>query len=207
MRYFFYVSFTLLVCVSGFSGVRAQDTWARNEFGLGVGWFTVPELEELTADLVIPVASGGVLHVNDGEVTTSFGVSYRFFLLTSLGVGLDFVYQHENKTLNTKVGGTVVDTQKLKQDYLTFLPEVYWEYVQSRYFTMYVSLGLGVSLLAQNNKDTKSGDVEKSRDSFFAYQASVLGLRVSTFDNRLGFYIEGGYGYRGVISAGFAIRF
>lgn len=76
----------------------------------------------------------------------------------------------------------------------------YW--VKRNYFSLYTELAIGCT--QTTTKQTNASNAAVQHQSVLAYQITPLGFR---FGNRIGVYLEGGYGFKGLVNGGFSFRF
>lgn len=142
------------------------------------------------------VSSSGIYH---------FGYRYAGAGRHSFGIRLAGERQEVTKRGGTQHPEAWKEYGAWKDSYLTILPDYRYDWGLRPGCRWYSGIAAGVSW--HQRKETHndfSSEKEEYSKTRFAYQATALGVE---FGEKLGGYIELGYGYRGVLSAGIKYGF
>jgi len=132
-------------------------------------------------------------------------ISYNHRLIHNLDVGLAAIYESQ-KHDKTSI---IPDMQGLhhiyREYFLTFLAHAHYHWLQKGILDLYSGAGGGICFNQKKDSRNDFRNVKNNRfQTGFAYQLTPLGLRIG---KRPGGFIELGYGYKGLIAAGFSYRF
>lgn len=172
----------------------------KNEFsvGLGIASDAFPEsmLEELFSTLLSKELNSSI----DDKKRSGFYFGYKYYFNGRWALGSTLTYKHmyKSRTKNeTK--------QKYTQSFYGINLEGRYTYLNKRIFRMYAVAGAGIYNCREVLR--KSGDEPlRATDNTvkFTYQLSPLCLELGT---NVGGRMEYGYGYKGIGSIGFYVRF
>ncbi len=144
----------------------------------------------------------------DTKTTGVFGIGYRYSACRRFKVGLDFGLSK----VTSKVTGNKEKSPSIKEKELNFiiLPTADFIYFQRNLYRLYGSVSAGVDFTRNYeirlNEKGKEQDQKKSKfEKEFAYQINLIGLRIG--NNRIGGFVEAGFGYKGFITAGLSLGF
>ena len=176
--------------------VFAQER--KHEIGIGIGVGTTSEIVDIFSDVISSAITAGMYSSNT-TYTGGFNLWYKYNLTRSIGLGGTFVYEHARSDAYSD--GT--KTGEFNKNYYTLVAESSFRYLISGKFSLYGILGAGATLYDQKYKATNGSDSDNDLVSF-NFQISPIAIR---YGDRLGFFIELGFGYKGIISAGLYTRF
>ena len=181
--------------------------WAQNsEISLGVGYY-----------------NSALWHAGFGEYTyhcdgapQTYIIYYKYIFnnVVALGASLgmfndrgDYYYNADHKTENVHIGTYVRSTAIIS-------PELALTYYSSKYFSMYLVIGIGCRISNSSytythkwaNQYSSNVDTTTPSDTKLIpmIQATPLALR---FGDNIGCNIEIGLGYKGLINFGFYCKF
>lgn len=188
---------SILILTTVCLGLSAQDL-KRHEINLGVGILSSNQfIDALTQVIVSSIPYNVKL-----ENSTSYGaihVAYRYSIIRRLSLGGIFVYDYNNADavqMDIKRG-------KFNNHYITLAAEVDFKYIDREKFKLYSLVGVGATLLHQVYHDNFISNTEKNSNVFFNFQITPIGIK---FGNTFGGLAELGFGYKGIITAGFVYR-
>lgn len=124
--------------------------------------------------------------------TGSFFANISFFRYRKTEVSFAFGYQ-EGKT----EAGDQMDVT-----YLTFMPQarINWVTSSDKLFELYSTLGFGITSVKEDDQSAANNDVSYMVPAF---HINGIGMR---FGNQFGFFMELGFGAKGLMSAGLSYR-
>lgn len=188
----------LLLCATI---AKAQDT-EKNEIRIGYSDATFIKLGDGFADAFSTAIVSGISGVKykDGKNKTigMYEVGYRYTINERLKVGADISYLKSEDTFQAKTANAKSVTRNT--NYIMGLVTGEFSYIRTPLLNFYGSGGLGV--LSGSTKE--KGGSYSSNEVGFAYQINPVGLRVG---KKFGGFIELGYGYKGIATAGLNYKF
>lgn len=204
---FFNIRAIVIIAVMAIAcpGVFAQDQAAtggavadfkKHEFRVGAGYLSSNDLINTYSDLMSTALSGDYSVDND-KYYGNYSLTYRYWICKHFAVGGSFTYSLLKS--DVKLGG---DKGKSENNYFTIAPEAEYRYIDGRIFKMYGFVGAGLTVNRQ--KLTMPGDSSTDKGYYFNFQVSPLGFQVG---ENFGAYLEGGFGYKGVVNLGLFAKF
>ena len=129
----------------------------------------------------------------------NLGYTYRHSDLITFG--LNYTYTGLRRNIVSESGAFVGDN---RIDIHVIMPEFKCDWYKKGMITLYSRAAVGVSIA--NVEDEFMGDKKSISDTAvsFAFQASPIGIEIG---NTFAFYAEAGFGYNGIIVAGFRYSF
>ena len=131
-------------------------------------------------------ANGTPFNTSSGTTT----LTYRYYLSKDISLGLGLGYENVSNWAS----------------FVTVCPEITVKYLDTRddrvRVRLYGSASYGISVLGDNV--IKPGDADESGVKPYAFQLTPIGVR---FGRQLGYFVELGMGYKGLLSAGASFRF
>jgi hypothetical protein len=185
------------------SDVFAQDQ--PNEFylGYGPGLISMQTLYETTNDLLDGIFSGESTNQNSTSIGI-FSIGYNRFVSEKIKLGLNASYSSINSSLEYYDNSGNLDKEvKWTDDFLTFMVRADFHYMKKENLSMYSGLALGASFISSKEGSGAEG-LSIPNATLFAFQVNAFGIRVG---KGFGFFAETGFGYLGLINAGFNVRF
>ena len=186
--------FIIILLLSGFTALAQKQ-----ELNIGIGTLSHPTFKE----------DGFWPGLNDAEDHMHwFGpvhISYNYYLILNWDIGIAAVYEYQKHDITVIIPDAFGKHHIYQQTLLTFLLHTHYHWLQKGIFDLYSGGEAGLSM--NRKKDIRNDfTITKSEASQtnFAYQVTPLGLRIG---RKLGGYLELGYGYKGLISAGISYRF
>lgn len=184
-----------LLTISIFSFAQSAS---KIEIRGGVGFATAPEiLEDITGGITESLVNPGYTNV-DFSGTVAAMVTVLFKPESRFSYGVDFVY--DNIKANYIYADPAQDT-RTNTGYLTIMARGDFKYIRKPSFSLYSSLAAGIALRSADVLDISS-DISKN-DLGGAFHLSPLGIRVG---NKIAFWAEAGFGFKGVLCGGIAVR-
>lgn len=135
-----------------------------------------------------------------------YGVGYRYNI-GRFKVGADLGFSHASANL-TLDGDSKVSIKERELNFL-ILPSAEFVYFKRRLVELYGGASAGVGLLrhTENGQTGVGKKAAKKSDltTSFAYQVNPIAVRVG--NDRVGGFVEAGFGYKGFLTAGLSFKF
>jgi hypothetical protein len=181
-----------------FTGMKAQEDERKHEISFGAGIFSTSNLIFTYGDAIVNSFAGEV-KLEEQVASPVFHVNYKYFTSKKFSIGAILTAGTEKaigKSENQHHGD-------LKRFYSNIAIEPVYNYINKKYFKLYLLAGAGLLYLHQNYTPENG---EKKEQSLYAFdfQLTPIGIKVG---DTLGAYLEGGIGYRGIVSCGVFYRF
>lgn len=145
----------------------------------------------------------------DMKTYGSYGIGYRYEH-NRLGIGADISYIGLRNDVKLAAGNPT--DFRLNENYFIVLPSADFTYFKSGIFKLYGGVGLGAMVGIKNQKSltTDGGDYLKNNKldkngAYLAYQINPLGVRIGS--ERIGAFVEAGYGVKGLVNVGLSLKF
>lgn len=182
----------LISCIQ--MSAKAQDK-GKSELNIGAG---IMASENAATDLVLLWGSAVFNNPQELRVTrASWSITYKYHVSERFAIGGSSVY---NPTPDRWIlGFDYDDDDQWKSRSLTTAAEATLFWVKGKDFQFYGTGGVGFFAKRRTLYDTQ---VETKWGTTF--QATPVGLRMG---NKVGVFMELGYGYKGVFNGGLSIRF
>ena len=183
------IALALFVCSAP---VHAQDY--RNEIKAGLGAATFPDIYETTRDIGGLVGTLGIVRSESSRAVPALLFSYGRFVKENLKLSLAFDYQKFDVDLyflENKAGSSEFSyyTFMLRGDYVSY---------RKNWVNLYSGAGLGLSTVVESYEN------DSETEYWFAFHVNAIGIRMG---NRIAGYVECGFGYDGIFSAGLMAAF
>jgi hypothetical protein len=194
---------TLMVFASLLTLNLTSIAQSKHEVSLGFGFGTTNEFNGSTSSTISDLFSALLMtdsYSENVKYSPAWHVGYKTFLTSKqkLAVGATFAYQSVK-------GDYSYGSQKagdLHRNFYTIAAEADYRYIKKEKFHLYSGLGFGytfsnetLSPISGSEKKTSSGNVD--------FQLIGIGAR---YGSNVGGFIELGFGYKGMICAGFFFR-
>ena len=189
---------TLIIAITCATAVMAQEVEKRHEITGGIGLLSHTQVTSFVVDMVGTIFTGGLYMQMDSYHILTPNVSYRYWFTNHYALGAGFAFD-ANSVRVRRDGETVDNMHRYKRYFSTFAVENTFGYMKKPSFQLYGQLGLGATFISIPGN---SYSIEKV--PFFNFQVTPLGMRIGK--DYAGF-LEFGYGYKGIINAGFSARF
>jgi hypothetical protein len=184
-----------------FIKANAQPDERSHEISFGVGVMSTSNVSFRFADMFAQIVSGGIGQVKFEEVSISpvYNLNYRYWIKPKFAIGATLVFGTE-KSVGMVAGKY---DGNLNRYYSNLTAEVTFNYINRPYLKLYGLGGAGLLYLKQTY--TPENRV-KEKDSLcaFDFQVTPIGIKAG---NKFGAYLEAGFGYKGIISAGIFHKF
>lgn len=188
----------LLLVLTAACQLMAQSEKKKNEIsiGFGVSANDVNFVEQLILELT---DIEDQLDTNDKK-RSGFYLSYKHHITNRWAAGATLTYKYRNRERTSNE-----TTAKYSQSFYGINLEGQYTYIQKRIFRMYALAGIGIYTC---NEVLRKYGAEPSKltehTTAFTYQISPVCLELGT---NIGGKLEYGYGYKGIGSLGFFVRF
>ncbi len=136
-------------------------------------------------------------------MTGIISAGYNRFLSEKIKLGISGSYSKYTNSLDIIKDGEVKGNFKWSDSFITLMLRFDFHYVRKEKISMYSGLSFGVSFV--DGKNISGGeDLALPSGTLFAFHLNAFGVR---FGKDLGFFLESGFGYNGIISGGISYQF
>lgn len=143
---------------------------------------------------------------SDEKMTMVFGLGYRYSI-HRFRVGADLGFARASSKL--ALAGEKAPSIKEKELNFLVLPTAEFVYFKRNLFELYGGASVGVDLVRQSesklDEKGKSASEKNSLSANLAYQVNPIAFRVG--NDRIGGFMEAGFGYKGFLTAGVSLKF
>ena len=183
------------------TNVNAQEGYddTKHEVAISLGGASNSQWIDVFEDLTTAMFTG---KLGDRDFDGPFSAEYFYHVKNWLGVGGIFVYGHSSQDIlehNTKIGDA-------KDNYLTLMPAVKFDWLRKKNFGLYSKVGLGATYRSEkidyNNNNGKNYDESAFH---FNWQVSLLGIEAGS--PTLRGFVEVGTGEQGMGLIGVRYKF
>lgn len=205
-----FIALSLLV-LAGVNMVKGQETSKGVTVTENKHELRLTASDGITQGLVSSMGGGLVDAVlgskrSDQKYSLVYGLGYRYNI-GRFKVGADLGFSHASANL-TLDGDNSVSLKERELNFLV-LPSAEFVYFKRRLVELYGGASAGIGLL----RHTESGQTEKGKGAAkksdlttsFAYQVNPIAVRVG--NERVGGFVEAGFGYKGFLTAGLNFKF
>ncbi|MBV4359656.1 outer membrane beta-barrel protein [Pinibacter aurantiacus] len=194
---------TLLVFASLLTLNLTSLAQSKHEVSLGFGFGTTNEADDAASTTMTEFFNALFLlesYSEDVKYSAAWHVGYKTFLTKKqkLAVGATFAYQSVkgNYSYSGEKAGD------LHRNFYTIAAEADYRYIKKEKFHLYSGLGLGYTF-GNETLTPIAGSEQKTSSGNFDLQIIGIGAR---YGNNVGGFMELGFGYKGIICAGFFFR-
>lgn len=143
---------------------------------------------------------------SDEKMTMVFGLGYRYSI-HRFRVGADLGFAQASSKL--ALAGEKAPSIKEKGLNFLVLPTAEFVYFKRNLFELYGGASVGVDLVRQSesklDEKGKSASEKNSLSANLAYQVNPIAFRVG--NDRIGGFLEAGFGHKGFLTAGVSLKF
>lgn len=143
---------------------------------------------------------------SDEKMTMVFGLGYRYSI-HRFRVGADLGFAQASSKL--ALAGEKAPSIKEKGLNFLVLPTAEFVYFKRNLFELYGGASVGVDLVRQSesklDEKGKSVSEKNSLSANLAYQVNPIAFRVG--NDRIGGFMEAGFGHKGFLTAGVSLKF
>lgn len=143
---------------------------------------------------------------SDEKMTMVFGLGYRYSI-HRFRVGADLGFAQASSKL--ALAGEKASSIKEKGLNFLVLPTAEFVYFKRNLFELYGGASVGVDLVRQSesklDEKGKSASEKNSLSANLAYQVNPIAFRVG--NDRIGGFMEAGFGHKGFLTAGVSLKF
>lgn len=180
-----------------------------NEVTLSAGFFSRYHGQELREGSTIITGPSGLPYKRtDIKDAGAYFISFQRWLVPQFTIGFTMGAEQENGSFEEFAG---IQSGEYHKRSLSIAMEVRYYYLRRGPLRIYSMAGIGTHFYQQLtsfnynlNGTTVILDSRDERTIGATYQVSPLGIR---YGRRLGGFLEAGYGYKGIVNAGVALRF
>jgi len=185
----------IAVSVLGFhTVVHAQDH--KNDVSVTLGAFTFPDIAETSKDIGGIIGTAGFLRQEASRATPAIIVTYGRFVKEELRMSLSVGYQKFD------VEWFIADDPWFTAEvsYLHVMVRGDYTYYTTEWVNLYSGAAIGLAVVTEEEREEKDTDTEY----WFAFHVNALGARIG---KRVAGFVELGFGYNGILSAGITAAF
>lgn len=194
MRKIIFLVFSLFVINTGLFAQSGSKLEIRG----GVGFATAPEIiEEITGGITESLVNPGFTKV-DYSGTIAVIITLLLKPESRFSYGLDLVF--DNIKANY-IYPDPADETRTNAGYFTIMARGDFKYVKKTSFSIYSSVAAGVTLQSADLLSGVNQITENDRGG--AFHISPIGIR---YGKNIALWAEAGFGFKGVLSGGVAIR-
>lgn len=143
---------------------------------------------------------------SDEKMTMVFGLGYRYSI-HRFRVGADLGFAQASSKL--ALAGEKAPSIKEKGLNFLVLPTAEFVYFKRNLFELYGGASVGVDMVRQSesklDEKGKSASEKNSLSANLAYQVNPIAFRVG--NDRIGGFMEAGFGHKGFLTAGVSLKF
>ncbi len=174
--------------------VHAQEF--KNEISFSVCAGTFPDYAEAAKDVGSIIILFGVIRQEASTATPGLIFKYGRFVSENVRMSLAFCYQRFN------VEHFLVDVPwfTTSVSYYGFMLRGDYTYFRREWVQLYSGIGMGPAFVVSEGREEEETDTEY----WFAFHLNAIGVRVG---KQVAGFVELGFGYEGVISAGVTAAF
>ncbi|MDH7462734.1 outer membrane beta-barrel protein [Chitinophagaceae bacterium 26-R-25] len=194
---------TLMVFASLLTLNLTAPAQSKHEVSLGFGFGTTNEANDAASTTMTEFFTALFLldsYSEDVKYSAAWHVGYKTFLTKKqkLAVGATFAYQSVkgNYSYSGEKAGDV------RRNFYTIAAEADYRYIKKEKFHLYSGFGLGYTF-GNETLTPISGSEQKTTTGNFDFQIIGIGAR---YGSNVGGFMELGFGYKGIICAGFFFR-
>ncbi len=187
-KYLIFAVFILL-----FVEISAQDK--KHKVNLGIGLLSSNQFLSTFSDVIIPIMTQEEIISRNSVSYGTFHLGYHYNFSERISIGGVGVYDYEKADAyfqDIKAGN-------FYNNFYSLAAEADFKYINKEKFRFYSLIGIGGTLYSQAYEDSLSKERETRTLLFFNFQVTPVGLE---FGNSLGGFLELGFGYKGIVSAG-----
>lgn len=138
-----------------------------------------------------------------GDITSSLGtisIGFNYEINPWLELNIPFVYSSNKGKQPYIMPNGVDESGELKDDWVSLLPSLKINWMRNNWLSLYTRVGVGVSFANR----WVTVDQDMTSKVALAYQISPIGVEMGK--GRFNFFIEGGYGHVGMVTAGIKFK-
>lgn len=180
--------FTVMSLCSFAQTETEEPEFKRHQVAIGSPIFTVQQIATGLSAIVSDIAGQDV---DDIKSKVTLSLSYRYFPSRRWGVGVTGVYEKIEVSYKNPTSKSTFNT-------IAVMANGQYNHIIRPRFDLYSRLGAGIC-----NFNQSGGGMGNSNDNVFAFQITALGIRAGGVFNA---FAELGFGYEGILHAGFSLQ-
>ncbi|MBE9483471.1 MAG: hypothetical protein IMY74_01420 [Bacteroidetes bacterium] len=206
MKNLFSILFMGILSAGLFNPLSAQDDFNEIYAGYAPGGVGPQLLYELSMDIIDDFFKPAAYDAVSDKIKSSGNISlgYNRFLKDWLKVGITASYVHytvQKEYTFASVGS--VHTVEWRDAFISGLLSADFHYLRKKNISMYSGVSAGICFV---RSDILEGDsmIKMEDSNIFAYHLNAIGVR---FGHSVGFFLETGFGYKGILNGGLSFKF
>lgn len=181
--------------------IKTQPTLSRRSISVGYGFMPASSINSIANQSLIYTSPGNGYRIegNIGSTMGSVNFAFNYELTPWLEISIPIIYSknwgvqpvyrsHYNEQIYVTEG-------YLRDNWFTLMPGARISWMRNSWLSLYSRASIGISLANRN----RGIDNDMFSAPAFAYQFSPVGAE---FGKAVCFYIEAGFGFTGVVTAG-----
>ena len=184
----------MLLCVSA----NAQDT--KHEISIAYGGGSTSQILDVWTKVGTSLGSFGTATFDNEKLFGPISAEYFYRINNVIGVGAIGAFMRSNE--EARVSGHEYGDKT--STYITVMPAVKFNWLQKKNFGLYSKLAAGITFQNVKFEEDDTDKTETEKQTFFNFQASLLGIEVG---NKVCGFAEFGFGEQGIIMGGVRCKF
>lgn len=131
-----------------------------------------------------------------------WGIGYRYYVSPRFSVGLDMGFMKYSASYTLKKADDKRQGER-KTNFIVALPTAEYSYLNKQKVQLYGNIGVGITSVSGHSTVSRDGDLHDYSATTVAFQLNPIGVR---FGQRFGGFAELGFGFKGIVTAGFSAR-
>lgn len=186
--------------------ISGQDQQNGTYASYAPGFASAQSFYEGTNNLISDIVQSMFTHDEKDEKTGSTGIisiGYNRFFSEKIKLGISGSYMKYTNTRDFLEDGELKQHFKWSDSFITLMLRFDFHYLRKEKLSMYCGLSAGISFVEGKNI-SGAEDLALPSKSLFAFHLNAFGIR---FGKDLGFFLESGFGYNGLVSGGIDYQF
>lgn len=190
-----------LLSILFITNLAAQDIY-HSKLSIGVGLFTLQEIDDVASNISIDGTSVPSINLNESQYSPVYYIEFGGYLLDGLlnisaSGGYSKFTENYVVTLNNTSDQTTIDN-----NYYSLMLGTHFYYLKTIHLVELYSGGYVGAYVNRASQDLKGAQIREASE--FAYHMTALGIR---FGKGIGVHVEAGYGFRGLVNFGLSAQF
>jgi hypothetical protein len=174
----------------------AQSLEYKNDISFGLGAFTYPDIVESGRDIGGFIGLGGIVRSESKRDGLAYILNYGRVVKEDVKLSLSFGFQK----FDVDLYAINYQVATLEFSYYTFMVRGDYTWYRKGWTNLYSGAALGLSAVTEEHEEEDLDETEY----YFAFHVNAIGARLG---NRVAGFVELGFGYSGILSAGITAAF